>query len=233
LTYSRGAIIRGDSTQKKLAIVFTGDEYADGAAYIADALREQGVPASFFFTGRFYRNPAFKGFVQRLRKDGHYLGAHSDAHLLYNDWARRDSLLVTRDSFARDLQRNYRAMQACGVQKQQVPYFLPPFEWYNDTIARWTQALGLHLINYTPGTLSHADYTTPSMNNYRSSDTIFRSIQDYEHRSPAGLNGFILLLHVGTDPARTDKFYRQLPALLRWLKQEHYQPVRVDKLLKE
>ena len=211
--------------------MFTGDEYADGATYIANVLKEQDVPASFFFTGRFYRNPAFKGLVQRLRKDGHYLGAHSDAHLLYNDWTRRDSLLVTRDSFTRDLQRNYGAMQACGVQKKEAPYFLPPFEWYNDTIARWAQALGLQLINYTPGTLSHADYTTPAMNNYRPSDTIFRSIQAYEQHTRAGLNGFILLLHVGTDPARTDKFYKQLPALLRWLQQENYQPVRIDALL--
>lgn len=191
------------------------------------------MPASFFFTGRFYRTPDFKPLVQRLRRDGHYLGAHSDAHLLYNDWTRRDSLLVSRDSFARDLQRNYEAMRAYGIKNDEARYFLPPFEWYNDSIARWTRELGLQLVNYTPGTLSHADYTTPVLKNYRPSDTIFRSIQDYEQRTPAGLNGFILLLHVGTDPARTDKFYQQLPALLHWLKQEHYQPLRIDELLKD
>ena len=213
--------------------MFTCDEYADGGTYIADVLRKQGVPASFFFTGRFYRTSAFKTIVERLRRDGHYLGAHSDAHLLYNDWTRRDSLLVSRDSFTRDLQRNYQALQAYGVPKKEARYFLPPYEWYNDSIAQWTKDLGLQLINYTPGTLSHADYTTPDLKNYRPSETIFRSIQDYEQRVPAGLNGFILLLHVGTDPARTDKFYKQLPALLHWLKQEGYVLVRVDELLKQ
>jgi endoglucanase len=37
---SAGAIIRGDTTQKKIAIVFTGDEYADGGNYIVNALND-------------------------------------------------------------------------------------------------------------------------------------------------------------------------------------------------
>ena len=170
--------------------------------------------------------------MQRLRRDGHYLGAHSNDHLLYNDWARRDSLLVTKDSFTRDLQRNYDAMAAYGIRKAEAPLFLPPYEWYNDTISRWTKDMGLQLVNYTPGTLSPADYTTPQMKNYRSSDTIFRSIVDYEGRTPAGLNGFVLLLHIGTDPARTDKFYRQLPQLLLWLQKKSYKAVRINELFR-
>ncbi len=47
--------------------------------------------------------------------------------------------------------------------------------------------LGLQLINYTPGTLSHADYTTSKDKNYRSSETIYNSIIDYEKSKPAGL----------------------------------------------
>lgn len=193
-------------------------------------MKQHGVKASFFLTGRFYRNPAFKGIIQRLHRDGHYLGAHGHGHLLYNDWSRRDSLLVTRDSFTRDLQRNYDAMAAYGIKREEARYFLPPYEWYNDTIAQWTEAMGLQLVNYTPGTLSHGDYTTPAMKNYRPSDTIFRSIQRYEQRAPAGLNGFVLLLHIGTEKTRTDKFYKQLPQLLGWLRKEGYRAVRIDEL---
>ena len=195
-------------------------------------MKQHGVKASFFLTGRFYRNPAFKGIVQRLRREGHYLGAHSDDHLLYNDWTRRDSLLVTRDSFVRDLQRNYDAMAAYGIKRGEAHYFLPPYEWYNDSIAQWTRELGLQLVNYTPGTLSHADYTTPSMKNYRPSEVIFGSITGYGQQAPSGLKGFVLLLHIGTDKARTDKFYRQLPQLLQWLRKEGYSTVRIDDLFR-
>jgi hypothetical protein len=45
------------------------------------------------------------------------------------------------------------------------------------------------------------------------------------------LNGFILLLHVGTDPARTDKFYNRLDDLIEFLRERKYEMVRVDELL--
>lgn len=211
--------------------MFTGDEFADGGPFIAQALKAHHVKASFFLTGRFYRNPAFQKTIRHLKKQGHYLGAHSDAHLLYCDWSKRDSLLVTQEEFSTDLQQNYAALRAYGVKKEHARFFLPPYEWYNDTIAAWTKAAGLQLINFTPGTLSHADYTTPDAANYRSSATIFQSIESVEARRPGGLNGFMLLLHIGTDPRRTDKFYHQLPALLQWLKSKGYELVRVDELL--
>lgn len=214
-----------------MALVFTGDEFADGGDAIADALKQHGVKASFFFTGRFYRNKAFKRTLNLLQGDGHYLGAHSDAHLLYNDWTNRDSLLVTHQQFKTDLQKNYDEMQKLGIRKRDAPYFLPPYEWYNDTIAAWTKEEGLQLINMTPGTLSHADYTTPDAKAYRSSETIYNSIVEYEKKNKNGLNGFILLLHIGTNSKRTDKLYHRLPQLLSYLKQNGYEPVRIDELL--
>ncbi len=230
-TVVRGAVTRGDSTEKKLALVMTGDEFADGGRFIAQTLKNQNTKASFFFTGRFYRAAAFKKTIKQLKKDGHYLGAHSDEHLLYCDWNNRDSLLVSKPQFRHDLQANYQELKKLGIAKSKAHFFLPPYEWYNDSIAAWTQEAGLQLINFTPGTLSHADYTTPADKNYRSSEVIYQSIVAYEQRRPAGLNGFILLMHIGTDARRTDKFYHQLPRLLQWLREKGYQLVRIDDLL--
>jgi peptidoglycan/xylan/chitin deacetylase (PgdA/CDA1 family) len=228
----KGAITRGDSTQKKLAIVFTGDEFGEGGNLIAQTLKNQSIKASFFFTGRFYRNTAFKKTIEQLKKDGHYLGAHSNEHLLYCDWNKRDSLLVTKQQFMDDLDKNYGELNRFGVSKKKAHFFLPPYEWYNDSIAVWTKKMGLQLINFTPGTLSHADYTTPADKNYRSSDVIYRSIVDYERKHSSGLNGFILLMHIGTDEKRTDKLYYQLPKLIQWLKAKNYQLVGVNDLLR-
>ena len=75
---------------------------------------------------------------------------------------------------------NLEVMHASGINMSRTKFFLPPYEWYNDTIAAWTKESGLKLINYTPGTLSHADYTTPADKNYRSSETIYNSIIDHE-----------------------------------------------------
>jgi peptidoglycan/xylan/chitin deacetylase (PgdA/CDA1 family) len=231
-TFEQGAIIRGDRKSKKLAIVFTGDEFADGAEVIAQALKRRGVKASFFFTGRFYRNADFKSAIQTLKRDAHYLGAHSDAHLLYCDWNDRQKLLISRREFEEDLDKNYAAMRAFGISKSKVRFFLPPFEWYNRSIGDWTKAMDLQLINFTAGTRSNADYTTPETKNYVSGEAILKRIKEYEAQDPDGLNGFILLLHIGTAPARTDKFYYRLDELLEWLKAKKYEPVRIDQLLK-
>jgi len=229
ITFTHGAVTRGNPAEKKLAIVFTGDAFGEGAGSIMKTLQQEKVKASFFFTGRFYRNPAFTAVIQQLHAAGHYLGPHSDSHLLYCDWNKRDSLLVSREQFANDLRQNYAAMKRLGIRQKDAPFFLPPYEWYNDSIAAWTKLLGGQLINYTPGTISHADYTTSGSKNYRSGDEIYQSIVTREKNG--GLNGFILLLHIGAGPGRTDKFYRRLPALLRYLRENHYRLLTVPGLL--
>jgi peptidoglycan/xylan/chitin deacetylase (PgdA/CDA1 family) len=172
--------------------------------------------------------------VKQLAKDGHYIGSHSDKHLLYCDWTNRDSLLVTRKQFDTDLENSYKELAKIGVNKEKAHYFLPPYEWYNDSIVEWTAKHGLQLVNYSPGTRSTADYTYPEMDNrYVASKDVYNSIIDYEKSSPTGLNGFILLVHIGTDPRRRDKFYMMLPQLIDELREKGYQFVRLDELLKQ
>ena len=231
-TCFKGAVVRGDTTKRSLAIVFTGGDFGDGGEIIRDTLRNRGVKAGFFFTGDYYRNPQFQAVIKDLKSDGHYLGAHSDRHLLYCDWVKRDSLLIDQSTFLKDLKDNYAEMARFGIEVSNVHLFLPPYEWYNDTISAWTLKAGKQLMNITYGTLSHADYTTPDMPAYRSSETIWNSIVEYEDKAPSGLNGFILLVHIGTDPKRTDKFYLRLGELIDWLREKGYALERIDELLK-
>ena len=227
-----GAVIRGNPSTKEIALVFTGHEFGDGLSAVIQMLKAERVHGSFFLTGDFYRNAEFEKQITTLRDFGHYLGSHSDKHLLYCDWTNRDSLLVTRAEFESDLNGSYDALGAFGVSKEQAHYFLPPYEWYNDTIASWTRDMGLQLVNFTPGTRSTADYTYPEMGKrYVDNQTVMESILSYEKKDPNGLNGFILLIHIGTDPRRKEKFYDELPQLIRVLKDEGYHFVRIDELL--
>ena len=213
-------------------MVFTADEFGDGGKSILNTLKKEKIHGSFFFTGNFYSNPKFKSIIKKLKRNGNYLGSHSDKHLLYCDWEKRDSLLVTHKEFKEDLLNSYRKLGNWNIQKDEAHYFLPPYEWYNDSIAAWTQQLGLQLINFSPGTRSNADYTYPEMGKkYVSSDAVMNSILEYEKNSKNGLNGFILLTHFGTDPRRTDKFYDRLPELIKELKKDGYEFLRIDELL--
>ncbi len=215
-----GAIIRGDTSEKKMHLMFSGDTYADGAAEILGTLEKNDIKASFFFTGNFYRNEKFEPFIRNTIKQGHYLGAHSDRHLLYNDWTEKKRL-VSQQEFKADLNANYAEMEKFGIAKSQAAYFLPPYEWNDEIITQWADQMDITLINYTPGTLSHADYTTPEMQNYKSTDDIIQSI--FSHEQKEGLNGFMLLSHIGTGSDRTDKFYSKLDELISILKEKGYE----------
>jgi peptidoglycan/xylan/chitin deacetylase (PgdA/CDA1 family) len=216
----RGGVTRGRQDKKRIALVFTGHEFADGGNQVAAVLNKHNIKASFFLTGVFYRNSNFRSLIRKLQKRGHYLGPHSDQHLLYCDWSNQDSLLVTRAQFKEDLSANLMELKKLGSASPQ--YFLPPYEWYNDSISAWTKEMGMQLVNYSPGTLSTADYTYPPAAYYRTSDEIFHSIIEREEDDPHGLNGFILLMHIGTDPRRTDKFYKRLDKMISLLKQKGY-----------
>jgi len=147
-SFNQGAIIRGDQKTKQLALVFTGHKYADGATKIIDVLKKKNIKSSFFFTGDFYRNKNFNKIIKTLIANGHYLGAHSDRHLLYCDWNQRDNLLISKDKFLMDLHNNYIEMKRFGITRLDAGFYLPPFEWYNDKISQWTSECGLQLINY-------------------------------------------------------------------------------------
>jgi peptidoglycan/xylan/chitin deacetylase (PgdA/CDA1 family) len=225
-------VIRGRTAEKKLALVFTGGDYGEGGSHVRFVLAARKVRANFFFTGGFLRRKEFQDLVRGLVRDGHYVGPHSDGHLLYCDWDDRSKTLVSRERFAADLLANYEELERFGVRRESARFFMPPYEWFNRDIVRWAGELGVVVVNFTPGASSNADYATPDMAGYLSSREIYERILAYEKHDPDGLNGFILLLHIGTAEERTDKFYLMLGPLIDELRARGYGFVRIDKLLR-
>ncbi|HOS71022.1 MAG TPA: glycoside hydrolase family 9 protein [Bacteroidales bacterium] len=217
----QGAIIRKNN-KKEIYLLFSADDHNDGFDHILDVLSKTGSGASFFLTGNFLRNPGNEKYIRRIVSGGHFAGPHSDRHLLYAPWEKRDSLLVDREQFVSDLRANYRELAKRKAGKPGTLYFLPPYEWYNSAIAHWTSSLGIKLINFTPGTGTNADYTTPDMSNYRSSDELLEGLKRYEASDPRGLRGAMILIHPGTHPDRTDKLYLKLGEIITFFSAKGY-----------
>jgi len=232
LTYSHGGIVRGDSAKKEIALVFTADEFGDGLSSIIKTLHHKNIKGSFFFTGRFYRNKKFQPYIQQLYNDGHYLGPHSDGHVLYNDWNKRDSLLITHDAFNADMQNNLNTMQLQHITVHHPQYYIPPYEWWNDTIAAWSTELDLTLLCFTPGIRTNADYTYPEMGaSYKSSEWILQLLKEQQQKNANAFNGAVILIHAGTDAERKDKLYNRLSELIEWLRLEGYTFKKIDELM--
>lgn len=227
---AHGGIIRGDVSQKKLTLIFTGDEYAEGTASILDTLKERKIAGGLFVTGKFVDNPNFRPLVERAIAEGHYVGPHSDQHPLYASWDDRDKSLVTEKEFAEDLTANIGKLRKVGALSGKGPtFFIPPYEHFNRDQVKWALPLNVKLFNFTPGSGSNRDYIPEGDPHFPSSQKIYDDILAYEQKDPHGLNGFILLTHLGSQ--RKDGFYTRLGALCDELTKRGYTFERVDRLL--
>jgi peptidoglycan/xylan/chitin deacetylase (PgdA/CDA1 family) len=225
-----GAIVRGDMNDKALALVFTGDEYGESFAPILDTLKQRQIKASFFVTGRLVRQEEFGPLLERAIAEGHYIGPHSDSHPLYAAWDQRDKSLVTKAFFRQDLKKNLAALGSLGaVRRGQPIYFVPPYEHYNGDQVKWSREMDITLINFTPGSGSNRDYAREGDPRFFPSRTIYDDILAYEKKDPSGLNGFLLLLHLGS--GRKAPFHPLLGPLCDELGQRGYRFRRVDQLL--
>lgn len=229
--YDQGGIKQADPSQKKICLVFTSHDKTDGANHIISTLKKRNVKGAFFFTGTFFES--FPDIVKRILAEGHYVGSHSYGHLLYAPWENRDSLLVTKEEFTADMLKSYDVMSKFGITKESAPYFIPPYEYYNSTISSWAHDLGLQIVNFTPGTGSNDDYTWPGMpleaEKYRSSKWLYDNMVKWEKQHT--LNGHFLMIHLGTDPARTDKFYLCLDKIITSLQKKGYSFVGLEELI--
>jgi peptidoglycan/xylan/chitin deacetylase (PgdA/CDA1 family) len=225
-----GGIVRGDVSKKKLALVFTGDEHGESTKPILDTLKQRKIKGAFFVTGNFVRQPALRRLLERAIAEGHYVGPHSDRHPLYAAWDERDKSLVTQEAFETDLKANIAGLRAIGALGGGGPtYFIPPYEHFNRDQVKWSRALGIRLINFTPGSGSNRDYAPEGDTHFVPSQKIYDDILAYEKKDPHGLNGFILLMHLGS--GRKDPFHPRLGPLCNELAKRGYRFERADRLL--
>jgi peptidoglycan/xylan/chitin deacetylase (PgdA/CDA1 family) len=225
------APVRGDVSKKQIALVFTGGDFGEGTQTVLDTLADRNIRASFFVTGGFLRDRSLRPQLRRAIADGHYLGPHSDAHLLYCPWDDRARSLVTEAEFKNDLRKNIDDLARLGAVagKSQPIFFIPPFEWYNADHVRWAREMGVLLFNFTPGSGSNRDYAPEGHKSFVPTEKLMADVLAYEQKDPHGLNGFLLLLHLGSE--RTDKVPRRVGGLLDALQARGYSFVRIDEML--
>ena len=231
-TFDQGGVTRGDTSHKRLALIFTGGDFGEGSTHVLDTLAKHDVKASFFVTGDYLCKPEHDAPLKRMVRDGHYLGPHSDAHPLYAPWEDRTKTLVTEEAFRADLQKNIDDLRNYGALRNPASpiYFIPPYEWFNNDQVAWSKKMNVVLFNFTPGSGSNRDWAPEGHKSFAASQKILDDVLAYEQKDPHGLNGFLLLLHLGSQ--RQDKMHLLLDPLLEQLARRGYAFVRVDEMLR-
>jgi len=221
-----GGIIAMDRAKKEIYLVFTADERFNGGETVLKTLKKHKIKASFFLTGNCLRMTEWQELIQDIIKQGHYVGPHGDRHLLYAPWgADVEQSLVSADSLRRDITANLLQLERAGVDPAGVNWFMPSYEHYNSETVRVTASMGMQLINITPGIRTNADYTTPDMASYRSSQELIDQLYDFENKN--GLNGAVILIHPGIEDTRTARLYDRLDEILKVLGRKGYSFVRL------
>lgn len=209
---SRGVMVRHDTLRPVIWLIFSADSTFEGAPLAVDALDERGIKANFFFTGNFLRDSTHADVRRRIINGGHYVSGHSDGHILYATWDGKE-ILVDNDSTLRDMRANMAQLRRHGVNTDSVTWLVPPYEWTTaEHVKVLNDSMGIITINPTPGIRTYRDYTTPDMKAYATSDELLEQLYEFEREKT--LNGAFLIIHLGTDSARHDKFYRYLPSIL-------------------
>lgn len=217
-----GTIIRVNPDKKVIYLCFTADENFNGAETILKTLKKQKVKGNFFLTGNCLRYAPNQDVIRRIVAEGHYVGGHSDGHVLYCDWGAARPTLMSADSIITDLRANYAELAKFGVQRTDARWFLPPYEHYNAFSVGILEAMGVRVVNYTPGIGTPADYTTPDMKSYRKAQPLIDGLWKFEKEK--GLDGALLLIHPGIDERRPqeERLYNRLDEIIRYLKKKGY-----------
>ncbi len=222
---SHGGVVKGSVNREEVAMVFTADSMFEGVDPILLALERAGVKGAFFFTQYMLNN--HPDVVWKIKNRGHYVSHHGYNHKLYCDWENRDSTLISRDEFMAEMDSAYRSLGRYDISRIGASVFIPPFEWYNDSICAWASEQGLQVVSYTYGFPTSEDYTVPSMGEaYVSTDEIFKRL-----RGMPVENGTIFLIHMGVKPERPEPLYDHVYSIIDWIDQLGYKVVPLMELI--
>lgn len=224
-----GIVRRVNPDEKNVYLVFTAHysendqgyfENFDGIVPVLNTLKEKGVKGSFFPTGVCFVQPQYQEPIHRIIDEGHYLSAHSYAHLVLCD--DNGKTLVSADSLARDFARMEAQLEQLGLEKKQYYWMIPPYESCNAETRGNMEALGYKLLNPSEGPIFDLDWTTPDMAAYRSIDQMLERLWELEETE--GLNGIILLIHAMNYPEKQDieRPYNHLGEIIDTLKARGY-----------
>ncbi len=230
-------ITRGDLTVREVAFTFDGGAEDNVAGEILDILWARKIQATMFLTGGFIRS--HPDLVRRMVDEGHEVGNHTDTHphlTTYEKDHRQQTLPnVTREFLVGQLRRAEESFRLVTGQAM-APFWRAPYGEHNAQIRAWAAEAGYRHISWTRGAGVAEDLDTldwvadRSSRIYHSREEIVTRILEFGHGRPEGINGGIILMHLGSN-RKTDRPHEGLPQLLRTLQSQGYRIATISDLL--
>jgi len=239
LSYLLKDFSRGPLDRKEVAFTFDGGSINNAAEDILNSLREKGVKCTFFLTGEFIQR--YPVTVRRIVADGHDAGNHTWGHPHLTSFAdnrtQTTSAGITADRIRMELTKTA-ALFRRVTGKDMVSLWRAPYGEVNPEILRWAAEAGFKHVGWTTGrgwedNMDTMDWVADKASKtYHSADDIAAKILGSAVKGPQGINGAVILMHLGSE--RRDDFpHRKLPEILDGLKNNGYRAVKIADMLSE
>ena len=230
----------GSPDRKLVALTFDGGSTANVAPEILDTLASRDVKCTMFLTGSFIRR--FPQIVKRAADEGHEIANHTMTHPRMTTFASTRTQTtrpeITRQTVINELQRAEKTlMERTGLNF--APLWRSPYGEYNREICMWAIEAGYLHIGWRKGRTWEenldtndwvADENSPA---FKTPDEVFDKIINMAGQ-PQGLNGGIVLMHLGTErKQRSQQVHLILGKLIDSLRSMGYETVTVSELLRQ
>jgi peptidoglycan-N-acetylglucosamine deacetylase len=196
-------IYSAKTDQKVVALTFDISWGNKMAPKVLDVLKQENVKATFFLSGPWAKNHV--EVVTRIKTDGHEIESHGQEHVDLNTLGREGAASNIRTAHAILEQLIGRAPS----------YVRPPNGAFSKESVQGAKDLGYATVIWSVDSL---DWKNPGV------DTIIRRTTKLIHP------GAIILMHASDSCKQTDQ---ALPTVLQTLRQQGYQFVLLDELIRQ
>lgn len=224
-------LIRAPVGNRQVLLTFDGGSDANATSMILDILEREKIHATIFLTGEYMKR--YPELVRRIAEDGHTVGNHTYSHphlTTYSFNERQQTLTGVTQAFLKSQLDRANEVFRLITGRNMSPYWRAPFGEFNRQILRWAADDGYRAVYWTPH-LDTLDWVnSPSSPLYHGPKQILDKILRQADNGPSGVDGGIILMHLGSgrpEDARADVI---LQPLIDDLRSEGYTFTTVDKV---
>jgi len=222
---------RGSVTRKQVSFTFDGGSNSKAAENILDILKKHQVQSTVFLTGEFIEtNPEL---VKRILADGHEVGNHLYRHAHMVDMQTMTSA-YSKEAFLDEIEQVEKVFHKV-TGKTMNKFWRAPYGEVTPEQVGWARERGYTHIGWTTtktATLDTHDWVSdPTSKLFKTPDQIATKIMNFEKSDPNGLNGAIVLMHLGSERDAANMAHKALPTLFQHLEQKGYRLVPVTELI--
>jgi peptidoglycan/xylan/chitin deacetylase (PgdA/CDA1 family) len=236
--YLAADLMRGSLERRQVSLTFDGGSTDNAAQQILDILREHHLQVTIFLTGGFIQK--FPDLTRRIVEEGHEVGNHTWNHPHLTSFAKnkRNETLpeVTREFLHDQLLRTSKLFEE-ATGRQMAPFWRAPYGEHNVQIRRWAAELGYRHVGWTKGrswqqSMDTLDWVADTSSAaYHTAEEILANLLSMTENEAHGVNGGIILMHLGSHRQDGDHFYTILPRLISGLREKNYEIVKISALV--